>query len=355
MAVEVSNTHPFQSAKSDGADATRVKPSNWNADHVYAGGVAGAAVVWDDSQTNKASWGFFDHHNYAYNALFDIWGSGTTTVPTGWRLVGAGATISQDAVNIKYGTYSTALVRVGTDCYMAQDISLVWGSLEQLKGKTVALGAWVKCSVGSVARLTIADGVSSASSSYHTGDGTFQFLKVELAVDLTATVVELRLGIDTGNATAQFSGVIASICGSAELKDFSISSYVPKKHIVYAGANAAQTQNTTSYYGPWESNTTEAFVSWATDRDYVVRNLSVTMSAAPAAGQTASVVLRVGESTDSAVGVVVSSAGRTNTNQTDELLIPAGTLLNFKCVLSATSGDRAFHISLEFEEVPESF
>ena len=31
MAVQVK--HPFTSAKSDGGDATRIRPSNWNADH----------------------------------------------------------------------------------------------------------------------------------------------------------------------------------------------------------------------------------------------------------------------------------------------------------------------------------
>lgn len=37
-------THPFASAVADGADATLVRPSNWNAAHTVAGAVAGALI-----------------------------------------------------------------------------------------------------------------------------------------------------------------------------------------------------------------------------------------------------------------------------------------------------------------------
>ncbi len=43
-------THPFVSAKADGADATLVQPSNWNANHLLAGGAKGDLLVLDATQ-----------------------------------------------------------------------------------------------------------------------------------------------------------------------------------------------------------------------------------------------------------------------------------------------------------------
>src|SRR3989304_6237042 len=39
--ADVATAHPFISLKADGADTTRVRPTNWNANHAYAGGADG--------------------------------------------------------------------------------------------------------------------------------------------------------------------------------------------------------------------------------------------------------------------------------------------------------------------------
>lgn len=47
--------HAFVSAKADGADATLVRPLNWNAEHPFVGGVTnGDALVWKSTESDKA-------------------------------------------------------------------------------------------------------------------------------------------------------------------------------------------------------------------------------------------------------------------------------------------------------------
>lgn len=54
----MSNTlkHKFTSAKADGTDTSRVRPSNWNDEHAFAGGSDGQALVRDSGQTDGANW-----------------------------------------------------------------------------------------------------------------------------------------------------------------------------------------------------------------------------------------------------------------------------------------------------------
>jgi len=49
--------HRFQSAKTDGADATQIQPSNWNDGHVFSGGNAGDQLTRDPTDaTYGAKW-----------------------------------------------------------------------------------------------------------------------------------------------------------------------------------------------------------------------------------------------------------------------------------------------------------
>lgn len=44
---------------------------------------------------------------------FSSWSNGLNSAPDGWELVGAGATVAQDTVNVKYGLFSAALTGGG--------------------------------------------------------------------------------------------------------------------------------------------------------------------------------------------------------------------------------------------------
>lgn len=54
--ADVAVTHPFVSTKADGADTARVRPTNWNANHTYAGGADGDVVAYDAAAVTKATW-----------------------------------------------------------------------------------------------------------------------------------------------------------------------------------------------------------------------------------------------------------------------------------------------------------
>ncbi len=48
--------HLFPSLKADGADATKVRASDWNADHSFAGGALGSILYRDTGATDGAAW-----------------------------------------------------------------------------------------------------------------------------------------------------------------------------------------------------------------------------------------------------------------------------------------------------------
>lgn len=48
--------HQFTSAKPDGPDTTVIRPSDWNAEHAFAGGGNGDLLVFDQAETDKAGW-----------------------------------------------------------------------------------------------------------------------------------------------------------------------------------------------------------------------------------------------------------------------------------------------------------
>lgn len=54
--ADVTSKHKFTSGISDGADATLIRPSNWNAAHDYSGGSDNDYLIRDSGGTNGASW-----------------------------------------------------------------------------------------------------------------------------------------------------------------------------------------------------------------------------------------------------------------------------------------------------------
>ena len=59
-------------------------------------------------------------------------------------------------------------------------------------------GAWVWANLATQARLYITDGVVTTYSSYHTGDGTWQWLTVEQTLSGSATHLEAGINVGSG-------------------------------------------------------------------------------------------------------------------------------------------------------------
>ncbi|MBI3089254.1 MAG: hypothetical protein HYY96_01185 [Candidatus Tectomicrobia bacterium] len=135
------------------------------------------------------------------------WSNGTSSAPDQWTLSGAGATIARDGTNYKIGTYSAAVTRVGTDCQLQLDAGPWIGGTGYYRSRVFTLGAWVRATVASRARIAIDDGVATQASSYHTGGSSWEWLTVSITADAAATQILTELHLLTGNTTAQYDGV----------------------------------------------------------------------------------------------------------------------------------------------------
>jgi len=146
------------------------------------------------------------------NGSVEKWGAGAAVAPDGWTLTGASATTARNGAGaqVKIGNYSADVVRVGTDAYLGQIVTtpLVFPNAASAywQSRTVTLAAWVRATVASRCRVGINDGVASTFSTYHTGGSAFELLTATRTVSGSATQLEARLQVDTGNTTCQFDG-----------------------------------------------------------------------------------------------------------------------------------------------------
>jgi hypothetical protein len=152
--------------------------------------------------------------NFTKNGDFETWNLGATVTIVDWTLVGAGASYARDAATQRLRTFAIQVTRAGTDCYLSQFPDAIFGPVANWQSKTVVLGAWVKATVASRARIGINDGASTTFSSYHTGGGTYEFLTVSVTLGGGITALEIRLQVDTGNTTATFDGVTFTLGSS---------------------------------------------------------------------------------------------------------------------------------------------
>ena len=329
-------------------------------------------------------------YNWVFNWNFEIWGAGTTSVPTGYTLVGAGATIAKNttAGQFKYGTASLALTRVGTDCYIYQDVDLIadqgpaaaWGS------RPVILGCWVRATVASRARLFADDGVTSTYSSYHTGGGSLEFLTVSVTLGASPTRVRVVCIVDSGNTTAQFDGMtlisapatvkhatqssvsdlgVATEVGPDEwnadhsltLTDSIPSGWRGRKCVLACGSEAQQAQATTIFYaanGVGSSSTNEVDTQIRVPYKGVIRNFYCTVDVGVGgAGQTAIFHVRKnGANLTPDITVTINSGASSGSDTTNEGAFAVNDQLSFQIITSATTGSLRFHAAVEYEEIP---
>lgn len=125
--------------------------------------------------------------NLACNDDYLLWPNGDTSVPSYVTLFGGvSPTIARTGsgladTNTKVGPFSMSLVFASNPCgYYRTIISATAATnLGHLKGsQKFAAGIWVKCATANVVRVFIDDGAAVTYSSYHPGDGTWQFLTI---------------------------------------------------------------------------------------------------------------------------------------------------------------------------------
>lgn len=131
--------------------------------------------------------------NDATNGDMELWAGGAAAAPDDWLAVNA--TIAQEAVTIKEGTYSAEVTRTGSQAalYRVLDVTLY-------RGKTVTLSGWINSAFADESRLRIryVDGSGvSFYSSFHTGGSSFEYLSISGTIPGTAT--EMQIYLEAGN------------------------------------------------------------------------------------------------------------------------------------------------------------
>lgn len=154
--------------------------------------------------------------NLVGNDDFQLWPDGDAAAPLYWVLTGAGGTIARTGTGLvdtsrKVGDFAAKVTRAGTDVVLSQLLlpsTGAFGRADFLKGQTVGAGCWVKCGTGSVARVSVTDGVTTTASSYHTGGGAWEWLSLTHTLDTSASLLKLQLETNTSNVAASFSGAV---------------------------------------------------------------------------------------------------------------------------------------------------
>lgn len=185
-------------------------------DQLYLKNDAGAIVT-----INGVSYG----RNYLVNPGFEVWsrGAGAFTADGAWTAdkwqlsEGAGATtsISRAAASETSSQYALAWSHANAGAN-----SLVSQALENptsFLGRTVTFSMRVKTAYASAVRLLIGDGVTSASSSYHTGGNTYETLSATLTVAMGASSLTCSLQLVTGaqTHTGEADNAVLSITSAA--------------------------------------------------------------------------------------------------------------------------------------------
>ena len=137
--------------------------------------------------------------NTIRNGSFESWSNGTSSVPDGWTLTGAGATVARNTTDVQRDLASvdiTAALNTATD--LAQSLTISASQNTHLRGRFVTFSCQVKASVVSRVFLRIDDGVDTVDSEYHTGGGAFEELTVTKKIDGSATKIETSIEISSG-------------------------------------------------------------------------------------------------------------------------------------------------------------
>ena len=147
--------------------------------------------------------------NLLTNGDFKHWSAGDNVAPDGWNLwTGSpSSTIAKESTIVKLGAFSAALV-ANSDHAALQQTPISGSDITYWQGRTVTLGGWAwSDNPGSARFIFLHDGIDDFSSSFHTGDGTWQWLTVTATINIAATVILVQLAAN-GTAPMYFDGII---------------------------------------------------------------------------------------------------------------------------------------------------
>jgi len=129
------------------------------------------------------------------NAGFDSWSGGTSSAPDDWSVAAPlGYAIARDssAPTTLYGPYSARVTRspIG-DTYLVQNLVSTAFPVTWWQGKSITVSAWVRASVINTGAIGLNDGVATAGSLGHPGDGVWRQLSFTATISASATQVQI--------------------------------------------------------------------------------------------------------------------------------------------------------------------
>lgn len=147
--------------------------------------------------------------NFINNGGMETWPFGTsfsdpannTNVADNWLYNKSGTTpvtadVDQESTTVDSGTYSMKidLTSAGSADSIIELIQSI-PNFANFAGQTIIFGAKINTTTGSKVKLRLDDGVSTADSTFHSGDGSWQLLQATLTVDSTPTKLEAEVRI----------------------------------------------------------------------------------------------------------------------------------------------------------------
>jgi hypothetical protein len=161
--------------------------------------------------------------NLVGNDDFLVWPAGDTAAPVYWTLVGGGAAVQRCGTaladtNTKIGDFCQRLTRAGADCRLDQALlpsGTPFGRATFVRSRYLVIGCWVKCATPNVALISVYDGATTGSSSYHAGDGNWTFISKLHTISASATELTVRCEVRNTNVAAYFSGFVAMLVSAS--------------------------------------------------------------------------------------------------------------------------------------------
>lgn len=166
--------------------------------------------------------------NLVTNDDYLLWADGDASAPDGYTLSGGSVTRCGTGLGDttrKIGDFCAKMTRSGTDITLKKSLlsGAAFTRADFVKSLYACAGAWVKCSTPNVARIALYDGAGYTYSSYHTGDGTWEFLPVTRQINVAATELSILDCVSNSDASAHFSGWSLLLLDSNQ----TLSGYVP--------------------------------------------------------------------------------------------------------------------------------
>lgn len=159
--------------------------------------------------------------NTVVNDIFLIWPSGDSSVPAAWSISGTGAAVARSGTGLgdttrKVGDFCAKLTYGTTTLTFYNDVisTAAMTRLSQIPGTTIGFGMWVKSVVASQARVYVTDGVTTTYTSYHTGDGTWQWLSTTHAISATGTYLRIGISVESSAANPAYCSGATLVFGN---------------------------------------------------------------------------------------------------------------------------------------------